>query len=226
VDQSLKVKAEPSDQAVLVTGLAVSTCGGVMLVAMQLGNWYLPLGGRLGLFVLTLAAVFISLCFSVVFTWSYRGRGLLSLTPWAINGACLALVWSGVIHGAQVRFNFERYLPAREQLVRLIERGELRPLPDKNGRPQQYGYWAGLQIALPSGYEATSHLDWGLRVWERDGALHVLFVVQRAMFAGFQGFIFRSDDQPPVVAPKAVHGDRFHSVRAMAPHWWWVTYGE
>ncbi|MGE3912844.1 MAG: hypothetical protein AB7K36_26035 [Chloroflexota bacterium] len=168
----------------------------------------------------------VSVCGSVLFTWTYRHRLLLAFTPWVVNVACVALTLSGIIRDAQVRFNFDRHLAAREHLVRMVEAGELQPGPGRDGFPQQYGFTAGLKIDLPPGFEANSDPDWGLRVWERDGALHALFVVQRGMFAGFDGFVFRSDDQPPLVAPKAVHGDRFNRVKAVAPHWWWVMYGE
>jgi len=77
---------------------------------------------------------------------------------------------------------------------------------------------------LPPGYEEVVAKDGGFRLWELDGAVHVLFIVRPGMFVDFGGFVYRSDDLLPVATPKAVNGDRFSSVRQMAPHWWWVEY--
>lgn len=194
------------------------------MLAFVILDWFLSMVGSVFLLIIVFSVLLISFIASLIHTWTYRRRVLLAISPWVLNASLLTLAFSGTVREAQIRWNFDRNLWARTEVVRMVERGDIQLRKDSRGRPLSYGYHVGLPVEFPPGYEGEIDATADVRVWNLDGAQHVLFVVKRGLFSGIDGFVYRADDLPPVVTPKALHGDKFLGVRQFAPHWWWVGY--
>jgi hypothetical protein len=214
----------PLSRSELITTVSICCFGSASALAFAVLDWFLSAMGAASLLLIVLAVLLVSLIASIIHAWTYRRNLRLAISPWVLNAGLLTLVFSGAVRDAQIRWNFDRNLRAREEIVRMVERGEIQPRTDSQGRSISYGYHVGLSVTFPSEYAGEIDASSDVRVWNLDGAQHVLFVVKRGLFSGIDGFVYRADDLPPVVTPRALHADKFLGVRQFAPHWWWVGY--
>jgi hypothetical protein len=104
-------------------------------------------------------------------------------------------------------YNFHRYLPARQQVVELIETNRL---------------GSGM-FALPDVYRATSMGGREVQVLSWQGNSYVLFFTMQ-IFGGAAGFIYSENDIPPPDALFA--GYQMVQKRPIQPHWYYIQIGD
>jgi hypothetical protein len=186
--------------------LVVSIGSGIFLIASVVTGIF-RVGfsiGTLGLLILVPFTIILWFFSAIRFALGYRAGARKARLPLLVNTIviCLAvlLYWTN----SRFEFGFRWRLDKYEDVVRLVERGELKPN-------------AGGYATLPKDYQWLS--DSGeIVIIHRGDLTSVVFFTQRGFPGEYYAIAYRSDDS----APKNYYDDRCDSgwrVQANIPKW-------
>jgi hypothetical protein len=145
-----------------------------------------------------------------ILRWNKYRTG--SLLPLAFVIACAALLFFNVINFTDLwlRTNFILRRGKREEVVRRIAGGELKPNVDYNPA----------LIALPHALACTSFGGGQVIVTGPPPNQKILFFTFRGVLRNFSGFVYSPDDSTPADADFAEH---FFEVQKFDAHWYYVS---
>ncbi len=139
---------------------------------------------------------------------SFKRDRLRAVLPLAVNALLLVLLFTVPFTAITLDLNFRWRLAEREEVVSMVESGELGPVSP--GEMKSFD--------LPRKYR---HLSRGGRVAvqrDKDGTASVLFYTFVGVLDNFAGFIHRADEGKPSSHDFA--GD-FKTMEKQKDHWYW-----
>jgi hypothetical protein len=142
----------------------------------------------------------------------------------SVRSGLLALVvfvfaWWLVVASNRVETSFYFWLDRRERdgIVTMIEHGQLSPDPAAREYNRRFGEW----IKLPAGHEHLSKLNGGdVLVYRASGVTQILFPDYVGILGEYDGYVYRSDDQPPS-SPSPTTAP-IETIERLDDHWYWI----
>ena len=157
-----------------------------------------------GLFLLVFFLSFISIFFNLK---RYKIKAFL---PFLINIVTFLTVFYVPFTNIWLDLDFQTNLAEREQVILLVESGELKPNVSYNGS----------LIALPEEYQNISKGGGDILVERKGNKKMILFFTFRGISDNFSGFVYSPDNQKP--SSGDFSGD-FKQIKKIKERWFWVA---
>lgn len=156
------------------------------------------------LFVLTFVLSFIYIIFNLK---QHKAKVLL---PFLINIITILIVFYVPFTEVWLYLDFHTNLSERQQVILLVESGELKPNVVNNDS----------LIALPEEYQNTTKGRGDILVQKKGNKKMILFFTFRGISENFSGFVYSPDNQKP--SSGDFSGD-FKQIQKIKDRWFWVA---
>jgi hypothetical protein len=210
-------------RAALVLLFAGGAGGALVLFSPRYMSWGMQLVGDLPSVVMSLlspwlfgAAAVMAVAHAALST--ARRRYAAAAAPLVVVAVAGVLFALHARHYPDPHREFARNAGAFAQAAALAERGQLAPR-------EEFARGDAAFVALPWRYCRLSKAWCRVLRYERDGAVHVLFVEYVGMFGELAGYLHRPDGREPLPPAEYLYGSSFSAVERLADRWFWVAAG-
>lgn len=184
--------------------------------------WWLG-ASLLSIVVLGTAPLLISAVWCAVhaLTFLFRRRLFFALSPIALNAAGVALFLTPIMSDVLMHLDYSINRSARQQVVSMIGTRQLEPKPSPD-----WDGWGRQFVPLPDHLRYLSKDHGEVMVYNRFGAMHILFFPVNDFFFDYRGFLYRSDGGMPSRPGPDVYDDwiQYDRTIRLDEHWFWIEH--